>query len=348
MKKERNLYLDVLKAICIILVVVGHCIQYGSGKEYSLGEFFENPIFTCIYSFHMPLFMLISGYLFSCSLKNKTWYEVLYNRFLQLIVPLFAWSVVSLAINMLKASVGVSVNQISIAWIVKNLKSGFLYGPWFLWAVWWCSFVIVIVRRFFGDNLIVYILGCLLTFLLPDAFNSALYKFMWPFFLLAYLFNENDYVSKFKKVYLHKYFIFACFIIFVIMLFFYNYDTYIYTSGYTILNKNVVQQIQINVFRFLIGMVGSLSVLYLTRALMHILPNRITAVLARIGNNTLGIYVISGYIFEEILPRLTSFLTGVNYLYVLIETICVLILSMIINAVLKKYKITNRLFLGGR
>ena len=55
MCKERNLYIDILKAITIIFVIVGHCIQYGSGLEYSYGSFFNHPIFIIIYSFHMPL-----------------------------------------------------------------------------------------------------------------------------------------------------------------------------------------------------------------------------------------------------------------------------------------------------
>lgn len=73
MKKDRNLYLDILKAICIVFVIVGHCIQFGSGNEYYLEEaYFENPMFIFIYSFHMPLFALISGYLFSYSLRGET------------------------------------------------------------------------------------------------------------------------------------------------------------------------------------------------------------------------------------------------------------------------------------
>ena len=56
MTKKRNIYLDVIKAINIMLVVFGHCIQLGAGNEYSAGEFYENPIFMFIYSFHMPLF----------------------------------------------------------------------------------------------------------------------------------------------------------------------------------------------------------------------------------------------------------------------------------------------------
>ncbi len=33
MKNERNSYLDILKGFSILLVVLGHCIQYGSGSS---------------------------------------------------------------------------------------------------------------------------------------------------------------------------------------------------------------------------------------------------------------------------------------------------------------------------
>ena len=70
MQKTRNVYIDIVKAVAIILVVFGHCIQYGSGSEFlSSTAFFENKVFIFIYSFHMPLFMLVSGYLFAYSLK---------------------------------------------------------------------------------------------------------------------------------------------------------------------------------------------------------------------------------------------------------------------------------------
>ena len=42
--RSRNLYLDVVKGIAIILVVFGHNIQYGS-FECNNGDFFENPLF---------------------------------------------------------------------------------------------------------------------------------------------------------------------------------------------------------------------------------------------------------------------------------------------------------------
>ncbi len=348
MCKERNLYIDILKAITIILVIVGHCIQYGSGLEYSYGSFFNHPVFILIYSFHMPLFMLISGFLFSFSVKKRKWDELLLIRIKQLIIPLFSWSVVSLGIDIYKVLAGNLSDSITVIWIIKKLISGFLYGPWFLWAVWWCSFVIIIVRRFLNDSIIIYILGCLISFIIPDIQNLALYKFMFPFFLMAYIFNSHDYKNKWKKVYLNKIFILGISFFFGVLLFFYDYDKYIYISGYSILNKNAIRQICINIFRFTVGTAGSITVMYIIYIITKFLPDRINYLLAYIGKNTLGIYIISGYLIVEILGQVTSFLNGVNYFYLVGETLCVLCVSIIINNLLKKYKVTNCLFLGGR
>lgn len=54
MAKQRIAYIDVAKGIGIILVVLGHCLAYGC----------QNQFFRFIYSFHMPLFFFLSGYVF--------------------------------------------------------------------------------------------------------------------------------------------------------------------------------------------------------------------------------------------------------------------------------------------
>ncbi len=50
---KRNPYIDFLKGLAIISVVIGHCWTI------------DRSLFNFIYSFHMPLFFCISGYLFS-------------------------------------------------------------------------------------------------------------------------------------------------------------------------------------------------------------------------------------------------------------------------------------------
>ena len=347
MEKERNLYLDVLKAVSVILVVFGHSIQYGSGMEYlSWGYCLYNPVFSFIYSFHMPLFMLISGYLFYFSSKNKTAKELIVSKSKQILIPLFCWSFVSLFVHIIKILAGVSSHKITLVWIFQTIFSGFWGGPWFLWAIWWCSLLIIIGRKYFKDSLIFYSVVWVAMFFIPDTNNTAVYKFMLPFFILAYLFNKFDLTTKLSKIYLHKAFGFSALFAFLLLFPNYNFDSFIYTSGYYILDKNIVYQLHNDCFRFVIGLVGSIAVMCIVHAFMDACPHIVNKVTAYIGTCSLGIYLVSNYIFDEVLKYLP--IPGLNYLYTIVETICILGVSLLVTRLLKKNKITNMLFLGGR
>ena len=58
-KMQRMTYLDCAKGVAIILVVLGH-IDMGN-----------NPLNNWIYSFHMPLFFVLSGMLMSYKNKHR-------------------------------------------------------------------------------------------------------------------------------------------------------------------------------------------------------------------------------------------------------------------------------------
>ena len=347
MKSERNLYLDVLKAVSIVLVVFGHAIQYGSGMEYlSWGSCLYNPVFSFIYSFHMPLFMLISGYLFFFSTRNKTAKELIIAKAKQILIPLFCWSFVSLIVHIIKILAGVSTHKISLVWIFQTILSGFWGGPWFLWAIWWCSLIVIIGRKFFSDSSLFYFAVWMTMFFIPDDNNTAVYKFMLPFFILAYLFNKFDLTTRLKKIYSHKAFGFSALFAFLLLLPHYNFDSFIYTSGYYILDKNIVYQLHNDCFRFVIGLVGSIAVMCIVHAFMDAFPQGVNNATAYIGSCSMGIYLVSNYIFDEVLKYFP--ISGLNYLYTTVETICILGISLLITWLLKKNKITNMLFLGGR
>lgn len=59
MATQRVHYIDTLKGVLIILVVLGHC-----------GTALSTNMLSSIYAFHMPLFILISGYLSKKSSGN--------------------------------------------------------------------------------------------------------------------------------------------------------------------------------------------------------------------------------------------------------------------------------------
>ena len=75
----REAWIDSLKGLCISLVVLGH--------------------FTCppfVFSFHLPLFFSMSGYLAMRSTKPKNWSQRAYR----LLTPYFMWWLISLPIEL--------------------------------------------------------------------------------------------------------------------------------------------------------------------------------------------------------------------------------------------------------
>ena len=57
---------DILKLFAIFLVLWGHCIQY-----FLSSKPVDEPLYRTIYAFHMPLFMMISGYFAASSMHIR-------------------------------------------------------------------------------------------------------------------------------------------------------------------------------------------------------------------------------------------------------------------------------------
>ncbi len=63
---NRKTWVDSLKGLLMMLVVIGHAIQ-----SVIRDDCYENHLWNIIYSFHMPAFMALSGYLLYKG-KNKS------------------------------------------------------------------------------------------------------------------------------------------------------------------------------------------------------------------------------------------------------------------------------------
>ncbi len=75
MEKKRNVLVDVLKAYAIFLVVLGHVIQT------FCSEWNTNSFELGIVMFHMPLFIVVSGYFFVTSAKKSSgWILVMIKK----------------------------------------------------------------------------------------------------------------------------------------------------------------------------------------------------------------------------------------------------------------------------
>ena len=85
MDKKESFYWDIVKGTAIFLMIWGHCIQYCALKDIS---YMEDLVFKTIYSFHMPIFMLVSGYLFYYSFRKRTMAELLEHRMRGMLQPI--------------------------------------------------------------------------------------------------------------------------------------------------------------------------------------------------------------------------------------------------------------------
>lgn len=99
--KQRLDYVDSLKGFAILLVVMGHVIAWFFKSYMDILPMQPSPmrLWHIIYSFHMPLFMFISGYLFGMS-HFRTVKEYLVKMWKKAMMLLIPWLVCGMLLNL--------------------------------------------------------------------------------------------------------------------------------------------------------------------------------------------------------------------------------------------------------
>ncbi len=93
--RKRIEHIDLLKAFAIFCVVLGHMLQYG--YNYGERDFYVNSLWSLIYSFHMPLFMMLSGF-FAISSLDDSFFVMLKKKILRIWVPAYLWLAITLLV----------------------------------------------------------------------------------------------------------------------------------------------------------------------------------------------------------------------------------------------------------
>lgn len=331
-QNNRNLAIDSLKGFAIFLVCWGHSIQF---LKKDANSFFDNPLFILIYSFHMPLFMMISGYLFFYSLRKDSLIGITRRRLFQLIVPSVSWFILeSLLINR-------DIN-------IPNIKYGAVFPFWFLSSLFMACITMAISKFILKDSPWVFFILIFLTSLFfGDSWNMDRTKFLAPYFLLG--FCAHYFMGLIER---NRHWI-GCIssMAWVVMLLFWDKEFYIYITKMTFHGVEFWHQFYVVVYRYAIGFFGSVSAIYLYSYTVSL--RRFSLVAAYIGGYTLPIYIIS----TLTLWRIAGFIDVGHYLnnkiiYNLLATTLfaslIVIFCISIAAVLKKTSLTRFLFLGGR
>lgn len=180
---RRSEVVDIMKGICIILVVIGHYIPEDAPEWY-------HSIVKCIYSFHMPLFMFLSGWLYCATLRpNESYIGFMRRKTLRLMVPYLFASVVIIGF---KTVIGTIITTDHPVELSRDLPAMF-YGPsaayflWFLWALWLIFFVAATLKSIRARNifLVVSIILSLLPIKWPGIFCLRQTIEMLPYFAIG-------------------------------------------------------------------------------------------------------------------------------------------------------------------
>lgn len=336
---NRNTTIDLLKGIAIILVIFAHCIQFGSGADYLESQsFFENKVFKFIYSFHMPLFMLISGYLFYFTLQKHPFRHNLKTRFKSLLLPIILWQTIWLLVFDCH-----NPNNHNILFIFNS----YLNTLWFLSSVFINSLIVLFCNKYTKDSLLLYGVIFILSLFIPNYHGYNLYVYMLPYFLCGYYYNKLGVKIAMNQDKLIISF-FALVFFFSILLSHFDINDYAYTSGTFIIRNHTlsISQIYTDIFRWVIGLTGSLCVILLFYLICTF--NRQSPVLkslSTIGTKTMGLYIISTYIFKlfYLFP-----INNYNGVYILIECTLVTLISYLFTWIIEQNKYTRTYLLGGR
>ena len=95
--KERLGYIDAIKGFAILLVVIGHVIPWCFTTFDNVVSMTPSPVllWKIIYSFHMPLFMFVSGFLFGQShfVSFKEYVVKMWKKSRMLLIPYVVCSI---------------------------------------------------------------------------------------------------------------------------------------------------------------------------------------------------------------------------------------------------------------
>ena len=201
--KKRNTYIDVLRGIAMLMVVLGHTMTGATNNSE------KSFLFNIIWSLQMPLFILISGYVTRYSKRITSSFKlksVLIKRTKAYLLTWFVWTIFVRGILINKEI----PHLFHIFW---NMDSGY----WFLFTIWTIN-VVYCISEFFSLKVqkdyetfkntimigIMFVFGMIILLGIGIIFGLSflgikLTLYYMPFYFCGFLYGKyQDKIHKFK------------------------------------------------------------------------------------------------------------------------------------------------------
>ena len=207
--KQRDSFFDVLKFVLIVFVILGHVV------EKSLSDYYMRLLYTYIYSFHMPLFIFVSGY-FSKKKERKSFLK----STLKLVETLICFQIVYLLLRYIIPNRPISLFTFCVP-----------YGAlWYLLSLIWWRIGLQLLPQKLLDKKNLMIGASILVSLLSQISCAYANVFAWqrtlgflPFFVLGYYAQQTNIMERIRNI--KPFYSIALLIIFVISVYCLNSDT---------------------------------------------------------------------------------------------------------------------------
>lgn len=194
--KDRNQFVDIMRGIAMLLVVLGHTM---TGCTIDSQKSF---LFNIIWSLQMPLFILISGYVTKYSRPisdGKGLWKYVKRRTVAYILPWAVWSF------LVRGFIFGQDDFLNIKHLLWNMDSGY----WFLATIWTISMIFgiasFIAERVSKESLLkkqIILLGCYLAGMVLlvgigavlglSFFAIKLTIYYMPFYYAGFLYGQFD------------------------------------------------------------------------------------------------------------------------------------------------------------
>lgn len=316
-------WIDLCKMITMLIVCYDHVIQSIS-FDYAL----KNNFFVGSISFHMPLFMLLSGYFINLDkIRQTSLIKFCLSKFKHLMIPAFTWYLI----------------QCILFTEMPALKRAF-ESYWFLSCLFFCFCILSICSKWIKNNELLLFSVCLITYVMPYAYFVKI-NFLIPFLCVGYWLRK-------RIVYLNWKFVLPIFIIYSILYQYWTFEDSVYITPIRFNSIDSVLPTSFTaIFRFIIAITGCLSILYICFFITRWFPqNKLVRFLIDNGKYTLSIYVIHfvfiRYIGKFFKGTLSSDLCISIVLISVFVSIVIVVISLLISSLLRQNIYMKRILLG--
>jgi len=328
MGKQRIVYLDVVKLFTMYLVILGHTIQMMKN-----GWGVDKHVWPMIYSFHVPLFMLLSGYFASSKSGETPFLPFVAKKAKQLLLPAVTCTLICcIYLFFTKAHPGCRDEIVGNSWFLKTL---------FVYYV-----IFTLLKRLPFDDWTLCVVSCAALFVIPGC-SSLQVNLLFPYFWGGYMlkkynvFEQADSTWKLAMVFA---------VLFVVL---YGLQVYWEIPNYIEINYTSLQTSgHLILYRYMVGFSGSMATIFVIASIIKYCGNNISNhSITKYGQWTLGIYVLQTIIVVNIFPNFAWYVESEFVLDVLIApwlALGFLVICIYLIHILSKNKILDFFFFGGQ